>query len=64
MENRTVVRSSTGHRNVYKAQGRNRYNVRVRKAGKDVYGGCYDELEDAIQAAKDLRNKVFTHHTE
>jgi hypothetical protein len=63
LENRTVVRSSTGHRNVYKAKGRNHFNVRVRKDGKDIWGGQYEKLGDATEAAKTLRDKVFTYHT-
>jgi len=61
MENK-VRKSALGHRNVIKRG--NSYIVGVSKDGKRHYGGSFHSLEEALEVAKTLRAKFFTHVNE
>lgn len=61
-ENRAPGRNSaTGFRNVY--EGKNgALIVRATSNGVHHYAGSYSNLGDAVEAAKGLRDRLFTHH--
>ena len=56
--------SATGHRNVYFEEHKGLYRVIVVRYGVKHPGGRHKRLEDAIEAAKALRARLFTHHVE
>lgn len=62
-ENRSLesTYSKSGVRNVYWHERAGKWTVHIRHAGKTIYGGLFVELEDAKQAAIELRMKYFTH---
>lgn len=47
-------------RNVYWEPGRRKWKVGLEHCGKHIFGGRFESKEDAIQAASDLRRRVFT----
>ena len=51
--------SKSGHRNVSLMRN-GRYSVSV----KGKYYGCFKGLEDAVEEARSVRARVFTHHNE
>lgn len=51
--------SSTGLRNVYKC--RDKWRVQAGHNGRVVYGGVFDTLDAATDAAAALRARLFTH---
>lgn len=57
-ENRAGARGASGKRGVF--WNRNRWAVYVKHHGKLYYGGRFTELEDADEAARQLRNRLFT----
>jgi hypothetical protein len=61
-ENLSVVRSSSGIRNVYWAKRDKKWEVRVGHNGRLYSGGHYSNLDEAAAAAKSLRNELFTHN--
>ncbi|MDQ5862307.1 MAG: HNH endonuclease [Actinomycetota bacterium] len=63
-ENLSVVpgSNSTGHLNVYKRNNAYGYMVIVRAGGKKHYGGAYRTVEEAAEAARELRNRVKTNN--
>jgi len=54
--------TKTGHLNVYKRKSKSGYVVIVRALGKKHYGGSHATLESAVEAARDLRNRVKTNN--
>jgi hypothetical protein len=52
---------SSGVRNVYRRKG-GRYFVIVTHNGQKVKGGSFDTLEEAAEAARQLRLSLFTHN--
>lgn len=54
----------TGHRNVTWEEAKQLYRVVVTKDGKKHSGGRHKNLEDAVEAARVLRDRLFTHHVE
>jgi hypothetical protein len=58
------VWGSSGHRNVYQHSRTKVYRVSVRKNKKLHYGGRHKELDDAIEAARSLRERLFSHANE
>lgn len=61
-ENVSVVRSSTGVRNVYWDSRDKKYVVRVGHNGKPYFAGSFRDIAAAEQAAIALRNQLFTHN--
>lgn len=61
MEN-LPARTSSGHRNVY--WNSNRWMVKVCKGGVQHYGGRFEHLPEAVEAARALRKELFTHAEE
>lgn len=61
-QNRSGSWAQSGARGVYRARGRNRYFVSVTAGGVRHYGGMFDTVEEAAQAAADLRNRVMTNN--
>lgn len=55
-------RSSTGVRGVYWDARMHKYRVTVRHDGRNRFGGHFDRLEDADQAAIAFRNRLFTNN--
>ena len=41
---------------------KNRFYVGVGHNGQKLYGGCFKTLDEASEAAKQLRNSLFTHN--
>lgn len=56
--------NKSGYRGVYKHSQYDRWAVNVNHNGKTVYGGVYADLLDAAQAARDLRNKLYTNNVD
>lgn len=54
--------NSTGHLNVYKRNNAYGYVVIVRAGGKKHYGGAHHTVEEAAEAARELRNRVKTNN--
>lgn len=57
----------SGHRNVHwDPGGKGRWKVIVKKGDETLYGGSFqqDELEAAVEKARQLRDELFTHHNE
>jgi len=52
--------SKSGHLGVHPS--RNKWRVRVRSYGKMYDGGTFATIEEAVVAARALRNKLFTHN--
>ena len=55
--------NNTGHRNVHKHPGGG-FKVQVVRDGKVHQGGWFADLEEAAEAARELRAKLYTHHNE
>jgi hypothetical protein len=53
--------SSTGALGVVRS-GKNRYQVAVGHNGKKLYGGSFKTIEEAAEAARQLRLSLFTHN--
>lgn len=51
-------------RNVCWSESRGRWRVQASLGGKRYSGGDHIKLEDAIEAARVLREEIFTHHNE
>jgi hypothetical protein len=54
----------SGHRNCHWEEKKQLWRVIVTKDGKRHSGGRHKELDDAIEAARALRDKLFTHANE
>lgn len=54
--------NKSGHRGVSWYTRSNKWRVRVSVRGRDYVGGMFDDLEEAAEAAKALRNSVMTHN--
>lgn len=54
--------SKSGALGVTWIESTNRYRVTVGHNGKQHHGGYFDDLESAANAAKELRNSLFTHN--
>ena len=55
----------TGYKNVFHDKTINRYKVRAVKDGKSHYGGSFEDIEDAVVAATELRSRLhgeFANH--
>jgi hypothetical protein len=61
-ENRAGTKSHTRIRNVTWVENKNKYRVRAVSDGNRYHAGYYSELSDAMAAARELRNKIFTHN--
>lgn len=62
-ENRHVDSSNTsGYRGVSWHKGRGKWWAYVTHNGKRVSGGYFSDVHEAGQAAKELRNSLFTHN--
>ena len=59
-----IARSSSGKRGVYWDKRTQRWYIQVTHNGKRHCGPTYATLEEADQAAVELRNKLFTHNIE
>lgn len=55
--------NKSGHRGVSWYKKSNKWRVRVCVRGRDYVGGMFDDLDEAAEAARDLRNRVMTHNT-
>lgn len=53
---------SSGVRNVYLHKPSGRWYVRVGHNGASIYGGYFSSVDDAAQAAKEIRNKLHTNN--
>ena len=53
---------SSGVRNVTWFAPTGKWLVNVGHNGRKIYGGLYDTIEEAAEAAKALRNRLFTHN--
>lgn len=53
--------STSGIRNVTWNKRLKKWQVQVRNAGKDYYGGIFESLEDAEEMAIALRSNLFSH---
>jgi hypothetical protein len=64
MENQSRIsaNSISGYRGVYWNARDRRWSVAVGHHGKLHHGGYFTDLREAVQAAKDLRNELFTHN--
>lgn len=56
--------NKTGHRGVYWDNQTKRYKVQAYRARKRYYGGSFKRIEDAAEAARKLRARIYTHHVE
>jgi hypothetical protein len=56
-----INNKSTGVRNVYRRKG-GRYYVIVTHNHEQFRGGTFDDLEEADEAARQLRLSLFTHN--
>jgi len=56
--------TASGHRNVYRVSGSHKWEVKVLSSGSYTRGGCFERLEDAIEAARSLRAAVHSHSPE
>ena len=54
----TTTNSRSGHLNVSWSNKDKRWQVNVTRKGETFYGGEYRDLNDAVIAAGNLRNKV------
>lgn len=54
-----TVRSSSGHRNVYRINKNGNWKVVVNAFGKEHWGGRFYDLDEAVAAAEALRAKVL-----
>lgn len=52
----------SGHRGVSWYKRDKKWRVRVMKDGQDYVGGMFDDLEEAAEAARALRNSLMTHN--
>ena len=55
-------KNQSGHRGVYWHKACGKWQASVRHHGKSYYLGLFDILEEAAAAAKQARDKLFTHH--
>jgi len=55
------VNSTTGHRGVYWDGRRGKWYVKVGHNGRSLWGGYFEDLEEATTAARGLRLQLFTH---
>jgi len=65
MENRgKVVRrnNSSGYQNVEWNPQRGRWMVRMLHGGERHFGGYFTDVHEAGRAARELRNRLFTHN--
>ena len=62
-ENKKVVKSKSGHRNIYWNKRLNKWEISLGINGKSTYFGVYSNLEDAITVAKKAREENYTHAT-
>lgn len=53
---------SSGIRGVTWDKARGKWNTQVGRLGRVYSAGRFDDLEEAAQAVKDLRNRIFTHN--
>lgn len=61
-ENQGPARSNTGHRGVSWCKRDLRFQVKIQHHGKQMHVGNFKKLEDAITAAEEARNELFTRH--
>jgi len=54
--------SRSGHRGVAWHQGSQKWRVTATKNGKTHFGGAFNDLEKAAEAARLLRLEIFTHN--
>ena len=54
----------SGHRNVYWEDKKKLWRVSVKKNFVLHTAGIYEKIEDAIAAARTLRESLFSHHVE
>jgi len=54
----------SGHRNVFWEAKKELWRVIVIRDGTRYYGGRHKKIEDAVEAARELRAKLHTHHNE
>jgi len=60
MENRKLhVNNTSGHRGI--TWHRNKWEARVSHHGKRIHVGNFNNLQDAVSAAKAAREQLFTH---
>jgi hypothetical protein len=62
-ENSAPERGESGYRGVYRKPS-GRWFARVHHNGRHHYGGTYDTPEEADLAARALRDRLYTHHTD
>lgn len=61
-ENRLGGRGVSGVRNVYWHEPTGQWRVKLRHNYRTIHGGLYDTIEEADQAARALRDRLYTHH--
>ena len=61
MENRGHSYASSGVRGVY-ARPNGKWRVQAKKSGRVYQGGTFDDLDEAAEAARLLRLRLFTHN--
>lgn len=54
---------TSGHRGVHWDKARSKWVVVVKHHSRVIHGGRFAELDDAVEAARELRNSLFTHNT-
>lgn len=65
LQNRKGLNSNntSGHRGVSWDKSRNKWAVKVKVDGKQIYGGRFEELQDAVDTATALRKKHMPYAT-
>jgi len=56
--------TASGHRNVCEDKAKGLFRVIVTKDGKRYSGGRFKQLDDAVEKAREMRGRLFTHHNE
>lgn len=60
MANKALLNSNTsGYKNVYWRKDRQKWHVQIQKESKNVHGGYFTELKEAVEKANALRYELF-----
>lgn len=54
--------NKSGHRGVHWYKQTNRWKASVKHNGNRISVGYFKNIEDAVKAVKEMRDKLFTHH--
>jgi hypothetical protein len=59
LERKTHINNTSGHRGVHYNRLNSRWYARISVGGKRIYLGCFEHIEEAIQARKQAEEKYF-----